>query len=138
MAAVESFSNLIGINLKKLSKNEILILEAELFVRICEKLKEIYRNQYKDYFHILKFNITMENDMIDSNFIRCVINDILSTETYTLEGLALYTQTPEDVLYEIAMGANTCPTLILSYKLIEIHRSVRAELYQEIIKKVAE
>lgn len=35
----------------------------------------------------------MEGVVIESNFMRCIINDILATESYTLEGIpGLYRQ----------------------------------------------
>src|SRR6188768_1913567 len=86
----------------KLSKEENLILEAELFYKICDELKKLLWDRFKDYFHLLKFNIEMEDTVIEANFLRCIINDILSSETYTLSGIAFYTQTPEDIIYEVA------------------------------------
>jgi len=47
-----------------------------------------------------KINIEKEKSMIESNFIRCIINDILSTEEYTLPGIAYYTDTPEEIIIE--------------------------------------
>lgn len=38
MPALEPLCHLIGINSQKLSKDEMLLLEAELFARICEEL----------------------------------------------------------------------------------------------------
>lgn len=135
MPAMEPLCQLIGINPFTLSKEENLILEAELFTRICAQLKEIFRAQYKDFFRLYKFNAEMENAMIESNFVRSVINDILATKAYTLSGIALYTQTPEEVIYEVATGSTALATLALPRKIIEIHRSVRMELYREVMKK---
>ena len=78
----------------------------------------------------------MENIMLEECLIKYIINDILSTEEYSLSGIAYYTNSPEDVIYEIAMGNNTNPSLFLSKKIIELHRSVRPYLYHELIKKV--
>ncbi len=74
--------------------------------------------------------------MLEGNFIRLVINDILLTEEYTVQGIACYTQTPEDVIYDIAMGNNLAPSFPLSRKIIEIHRSIRPDLYSNILKKI--
>src|ERR1700733_7147349 len=114
MTAVQALYHFIDANLQGLSKNETLILEAELFTRIYRELKEIIREQNKDYFRLMKFNIEKENTMIEANFIRCIINDILSTEEYNLPGIAYYTDTPEDVIYEVAAGCNIRPTLLLA------------------------
>ncbi len=74
--------------------------------------------------------------MLENKFIRCLINDILSTEEYNLSGIAFYTGSTEDVIFELASGCNTNPTFLLSRKIIELHRLVRARLYDEIIKKI--
>jgi len=74
--------------------------------------------------------------MLESELVRCIINDILSTEEYSLTGIAFYTRKPEDVIFEIASGNNTDPSASLLRKIIELHRSVRPSLYQQIIKKI--
>lgn len=136
MSIIQPLFNLPGIDLHKLSKAERIILEAELFERICEELKEIIRQQKKDYFHLMKFNIEKENTMIEISFIRVIINDILLTEEYNLSGIAYYTNTPEDIIIDITTGRNTNPSLFLSIKIIALHRSVRPNLYKEIVKKI--
>ena len=136
MSVPELLCQTMGINPYKLSKEENLILEVELYTRICEMLKEVFRGQYKVYFRLMKCTAEVEDVMMEARFARCVINDILSTEEYTLPGIACYTQTPEDVVYDVAMGLNTNPTAIFLRKIIELHRSIRRELYREIIKKI--
>jgi len=136
MSATELLCQIIGVNSHKLSKEENFILEAEFFTRVCEELMEVFKAQYKDYFHLMKCNAEMENAIMETKFVRCVINDILSAEEYTLPGIAYYTQTPEEVVYDVAMGLNTNPSAIFLRKIIELHRSIRRDLYREIIKKI--
>lgn len=136
MSTVQPLCLLLSIDSRQFAKEELLFFEAELFVRICGELKERIREQNKDYFRAMKFNIEKENIMLEIKFIRCIINDILSTEEYSLSGVALYTDTPEDVIYELASGCNTNPTFLLSRKIIELHRSVRPNLYREIANKI--
>lgn len=137
MSAIEPLSQLIGINATMLSKEENILLEIEIFSRLCEELKEVFRQQYRDYFHLMKFNTEMENTMLESKFIRFLIQDILSTDEYSLEGIAHYTQIHEDVLYEVYTELNTQPSAALLRKIIELHRTVRRDLYQQITKKIA-
>ncbi len=136
MPMPELLCQTMGINPYKLSDEENLILEVELYTRICEKLKEYFKDQYKIYFRLMKCTAEIEDAMMEAKFARCVINDILSTEEYTLSGIACYTHTPEEVVYDVAIGVNTSPTAIFVRKIIELHRSIRRELYQEIIKKI--
>lgn len=136
MSTVQPLCLLLGLNPHQFSREELLFLEAELFVRICEELKEYIRMSMKDFFRVMKFNIEKENIMLEIKFIRCIINDILSTEEYNLSGVALYTDAPEDVIYELASGCNTNPTFLLSRKIIELHRTVRPNLYRAIANKI--
>ncbi|MCE3238174.1 MAG: hypothetical protein K0R24_1155 [Gammaproteobacteria bacterium] len=115
MAAMEPLCQLLGVNPAVLTRGEILILEAELFIYICGALKEIIKAKYRNYFCVMKFNQHVENSMIEAEFIRCLINDILVTKEYSLLGI---------------------PSLIFSRKVIELHRTVRPEIYQAIMKKV--
>ncbi len=137
MSATEYLSKLIGIMPYQLTKAEFLFLEAELFLHLYEELKDIFKKKYKDYFILMKFTEEMEHNMLENNFIRFLIEDILSTEEYTLEGIACYTDTHQDIIQEIAAGRNTSPSAKVFQRVIKLHRSVRRDLYQEIIKKIS-
>ncbi len=137
MAAMEFLTQLIGCKKLNVSIEETLILEIEIFTRICEELKNFFKIQYTNYFLLMKFNLEMEDAMLEENMIRCVINDILTTEEYSLSGIAYYTQTSEDVILDLAIGRNTMPSLTLSRKIIDLHRSVKPHLYREIMKKIS-
>lgn len=137
MAAVELLCHLIDVNPSKLSKETIILLEAELFARIYDELKNDFRKQNKDYFRLLKFNLKKENTVLDSMFIRLVLTDILSTKEYSLKGIAQYTDTHEDVIQEVIDGRNTNPSAVLLRRSIDLHRSVRRDFYRSIMKKIA-
>ena len=136
MTAPEPLCQLLGINPSQFSKEENLILEAELFTHICEELKEIIKTQYKDYFQLMNFTKEREDTMIEAEFLRCVIKDILSTEEYSLRGIAYYTDTPEDVVHEVIAGNNNNPSFAFSRRVIELHVSVRPEIYRAIMQKI--
>jgi hypothetical protein len=136
MPAMELLYSLFDIDSKKISKAEALILEADLFTRLCKELMNFFEVQYKEFLQFLKFDFNTEEKMLNANFIRCMINDILSTEEYSLNGIANYTQMPADILFDLASGQNSDPSLILSRRILELHRSVRPDLYRGIIKKI--
>lgn len=125
-----------AINPQNLSKIELALFEADLFAHICTELKTIFKKQYIDYFYALKFNQEMEETMLESQLVQCIINDILASEEYSIEGIALYTRKPNDVIFEIASGNNIDPSASLLRKIVELHRSVRPSLYQHILKKI--
>src|SRR5579872_7083828 len=132
MSAVEYLCKIIDINPHTLSKEELTLLEAELFFHLCEGLSNLFKKRYKSYFKLLKPNIEREQAMIDAHFLRFIISDILSTETYTLIGIAFYAQVSEEIIYELVSGQNTDPSLSLARRIIELHRAVRKELCREI------
>lgn len=136
MPATEPLIQLIGINPIKLSKEENILLEVEFFSRICEELKKVFQQQHREHSLLMKFNTEMENTMLESKLTRFIIQDILSTGEYTLAGIAYYTQTHEDVLYEIYGEFNLEPSATLLRKILELHRMVRRDLYQKITKKI--
>jgi len=137
MPAIQPLYLLLEVNHNKFSKEEYLFIEAELFRRICEEVREIFEKQLKEYFHLMNFTIEMEDEMLEANFLRLIINDILSTEDYTLEGIARYTGIHEDVIHEVISGRNSTPSAILLQRALDLHRTVRSDLYREIIKKIA-
>jgi hypothetical protein len=59
----------------------------------------------------------------------------LSTGEYSLQGIAYYTGTHEDVMQELASGLNTKPLATVLQKIIELHKTVRHNLYYAIGKK---
>jgi len=136
MSATQLLCQIIGVNPRKFSKEENILLEAEFFTRLCEELENFFRGQYKNYFRLIKEKTNKESEMGEDNLVYCVVKDILSTKEYTLAGIAYYTKLPEDVIYEAALGSNKAPSATLLRKIIELHRSVRPELYREIMEKV--
>lgn len=137
MSATEPLYSLVGINLQKFTRQEILFLEAILFKLMYEEVKEFFRTQYKQYFRLMKFNIKKENEMLEANFTRFILKDILSTEDYSLQGIARYTNTHEDVVQEVIDGRNLNPSARFLRKIIELHHCIRRDLYNQIMKKIS-
>lgn len=136
MASMEPLYHLFDIKSKELTKEESIILEVELFTRICDELKEFFKIQHKDYFRLLKMSSNKEDAMIEEKFVFLIIQDILQTNNYTKEGIAYYTDTHTDVIDEILTGINKNPSANFLRKIIELHRSVRSDLYSLIAKKL--
>lgn len=137
MAAMESFCYWMRIDLSKLSKEEIILLEAAIFSFICIELKNYFKEQHKHFFRLINMNIEKENIMLDHMFLKLVIKDILSTKEYNMTGLAYYANTHEDVIQDVLDGLNTDPSANLLRKCIDLHRLVRRDLYGSIIKKLS-
>jgi hypothetical protein len=137
MSAMEPMYCTLGINSSQLTEEQSLLLEAEIFTQVCEELMEIFKKQHREYFRLMKFTIEMEKTMLESKFVRLIIQDILTTDEYNLDGIANYTNTHEEVIEELMIGRNPSPSAVFLRKLIDLHRSVRRELYEEIKRKVA-
>jgi len=119
----------------RLSPAEKILLEVKLFIHLYHELSDIFMSRYMGYQKLIKYD--QEKNMNGIKFMQEVIKDILSTEEYSLAGIANYTRIPEDVLSDIAAGMNANPTLELSRKLFELHVTVRRELYDRIMRKFA-
>lgn len=117
---------------------EKILLEMLLFIRIYHELRDFFKSRYKDYQKLIKSNINQEEEGMNNGIklMQEIIKDILSTDEYSLAGIATYTHIPEDVLSDVAAGMNPNPTLEVSRKLLELHIMVRRNLYDNIVKKI--
>lgn len=120
----------------KLTQLERLIMEIVLVIRVYKELSEIFINRQKKFQMLTRKYFKKEDDMNDVKFMREMVNDILSTNEYSLSGIANCTHIPEDVLTDLAAGLNDNPTFELSRKLFELHASVRKDLYDGIMRKI--
>ncbi|OGT67081.1 MAG: hypothetical protein A3J38_05310 [Gammaproteobacteria bacterium RIFCSPHIGHO2_12_FULL_45_9] len=136
MSAMEPLIRLLDVNVALFSQEEIQLLDALFFSYLCAELKETFRRSYHDYFRLMKFTQEKEDAMLETNFARLLIQDILSTEEYTLTGIAYYTNTHADVIDEVMIGRNTSPSALFFRKIVELHCSVRRDLYRSILKKI--
>lgn len=136
MPALEPLCHLLGVSTKGLTKEECFLLEADLLTQICDHLKEVFREDHKRYFNLLKFTKEKEDCMLEAKFFSLIIHDILSTNDYTLEGIANYTDFQMDVIQEVYVGQNSNPSALLLRRLIELHKVVRRELYLHLTHKI--
>lgn len=136
MAAIVPLYHLMKVDTSELIKEEKKLLEAKLFVRICEELKAHFRQQFKAYFRLIKLTEQQEDTMIEIELLPLIIKDIISTNEYTLQGIAYYSNTHEDVIYDILTGRNTDPSSTVLRKVIGLHLVTRRELYRIIMNKI--
>lgn len=137
MTAIEPFCELAGINSSQFSIEENFMIEAIFFERIRREIKKFFINQHKENWWIAKATLRKDNEMLETSIIRWVVEDVLATEQYDLKGIACYTGIPEDDIHELYIGRIMNPSVLLFRRIIELHKSVRPTLYQEIIKKLS-
>src|ERR1700730_8274210 len=118
MSAIEPLCRLFGINPDDLSKEDLIVLEFDLLLRLCHELKEHFRKQSKNYFFA---NDEKENTMLEAHLLYLIVQDILATGEYNAEGIARYTDSHEDVIREVYGGRNLDPSARLFRKTIELH-----------------
>ncbi len=75
---------------------------------------------------------------MDNEFLQLLILDILDTEEYTLEGIALYTRLPFDVIFEIACGIATELSIKTSVRIIYLYIQIKPELSKIFFDKLIE
>lgn len=138
MPALELLCKAMGVNAKKFSKEESFLLEADLYARVSNEIWNIFKSQYRDYFHLIRLNIERESSVMELQIVRCLINDILKSEDYSLSGIAYYTNMPEEVIQDLMIGYKVSPMIGFTRKLIELHKLIRPDIYQNIIKKITE
>lgn len=136
MASMELISTIFSSNVCLLSRTEIFLLEADFLARICDELKTNFKRRYDSYFKTLNLSEEGKNNMIEDIFIKTVIHDILDSGDYTLTGIAYYTNTPEEVVYDLAAGLNTNPSAKFLRNLICLHRMAKQDIYKKIILKI--
>jgi hypothetical protein len=74
--------------------------------------------------------------MIETYFLRILVEDILSIKDYSLEKIADSINMPPDIMQEISTGTIPEPSLNLSMGILKLHSTVRRHLYDELIKKI--
>ena len=136
MPAPLAFTDVIGIDTNYFSKEEKVFVEMVLFDQVVSELKRFFKKQWKLYFQLVA-TTPKEETMQETQYLRCIINDIIRSETYTLNGIAVYTHEPLELIYEVVSGENASPSWRLWRKIVELHRSVRPELYHSILRKLA-
>lgn len=136
MSAPEPFYRLMRLPVNSTTRTERSFLEAGLFFSIRTELKELFREAHQEYFSTMNFTYEDENNMLDANFVRFIINDILVSNEYNLAGIARYSGIHTDILNELVTGLNDNPSAHILHRLIEIHHSVRRELYIKIMKRI--
>jgi hypothetical protein len=119
-----------------LTRTELLVVELAFLIHIHASLKDWIRESYKEYFHTLNFTQEMEEEMIKANLISNLIKDILITQQYTIEGIAMYTNAPPEAIEDVLSGKNHQPSFELAQRIIDLHKMVRPKLYKEIINKI--
>lgn len=87
-------------NLKFYNQNKRKILKIFLLNQLHQLFYEIFQNKIQTE----KTNFSMECYTVDSKIIQFLIQGIIETGEYTLEGIAYHTRIPFDIIFDAACG----------------------------------
>ena len=131
-------SDKLSINLDLLMSEARLNAE-ELSRRIgipATTIKKIFEKELKNYVCLMQSTTEKESTMFEFRLVQLILLDILSSDDYDMTGVARYTNTCEEVIEEVITGRNPMPSVIFFRRLIDLHRSVRRDIYETIIRKI--
>ena len=83
-------------------------------------------------------NYLMEHSFMDNKVMQFLIQSILDTEEYTLEGIAIYTHIPFDVIYDITCGINKQASITTWAKLVDLYLRTKPDILPMLINKLLE
>lgn len=127
-----------GWQLNKLSQFERNIARAKRYQLLLQIARIMQEEHHKVYFDLLNLDHEVRDDMNQDNLPQFIVNDTIETGEYTIEGIALYTQTPPDVIRDIASGLLRRPSYAIMEKLLEINFSVRKPIYTKVFEKLCQ
>ena len=103
---------------------------------LLHELKKIFEKELKNYVCLMQSTTEKESTMFEFRLVQLILLDILSSDDYDMTGVARYTNTCEEVIEEVITGRNPMPSVIFFRRLIDLHRSVRRDIYETIIRKI--
>lgn len=117
---------------QSLSKKKKKILQIIMLHELYDLLKTHLNKK-------ISTNINFKNKediLMDNEIIRQMINEIILSNEYTLEGIAHVTRIPFEVIYDAAGGIKLQFSLPVWLKIIALYLQVKPALWQELIEKL--
>ncbi|MHB1947206.1 MAG: hypothetical protein ACYCQI_03725 [Gammaproteobacteria bacterium] len=121
-----------NISLKFSAKNERKLLKAFLVGHLQKLFCDLFQNKIK----AIHNNSSMECYTMDSKIIQLLIQGIVETGEYTLEGIAYYTRIPFDVIYDAACGISNQFSITPWVRIVDLYTQVRPEVVHVLIDKL--
>lgn len=115
-------------------KNERKILKAFLLGSLHKLFCELFQNKMQ----LIQNNNSMECYAVDSQIIRFLIQEIVETGEYTLEGIAFHTRIPFDVVYDAVCGIASQFSITPWARIVDLYIQVKPEIARELTAKLSE
>jgi hypothetical protein len=120
--------------LKFTAKNERKILKAFLLGQLHDLFCEIFHCKVDD----IKNNFSMECYSMDTKIIQILIQGIVETGEYTLEGIAYYTRIPFDVIYDVACGKGNEFTITPWARVVDLYLKLKPDVAKVLVNRFLE
>lgn len=120
--------------LKFSTKDKRKILKAFLLGRLHQLFCELFQSKMQ----CNQNNFLMECYAMDGKIIQFLIQGIVETGEYTLEGIAFYTRIPFDVIYEAACGISNQFSITPWARVVNLYIQVNPDIEQTLIDQLIE
>jgi len=121
-------------NLKFSARNERKILKTFLLVRLHRLFCELFSSKIPCNLN----NSLVECYAMDSKIIQLLIQGIVETGEYTLEGIAYHTHIPFDVIYDAACGISNQLSITPWARIVDLYLQVKPDIARILIDKLLE
>ncbi len=122
-----------GFILKLFEKKERKLLKVFLLSRIHQLFFDYFKNQLE-----LDTNFSMECYAMDNKLIQFLINGIIKTGEYTLEGISYHTHIPFDIIFDAVCGINNQFSMTLWIKIINLYLEVNPDITNHLVDQLLE
>jgi hypothetical protein len=129
-----STKNPINTTLKFFSLNERKILK----VFILGHLHHLFCNLFQNKIQQDTSDISMECYTMDSKIIKILIEDIVETGEYSLEGIAHATRIPFDVIFDAACGNCNQFSITPWARIVDLYTQVKPDVTQLLFARLLE
>ncbi len=116
------------------AKHERRILKIILLGRLHQLFHELFNNELQ----CDQSNDSEEYYEMDSKIIQLLIQGIIETDEYTLEGISIHTRIPFDVIYDAACGLNSQFSITPWARLVDLYMQVKPDIARLLINKLIE
>ena len=120
--------------LKCKTYTECQMMKAFLLSYLHHLFCELFQNKIQ----LEKTFSSMECYTMDNKIIQFLIQEIIDTEQYTLEGIAHYTRIPFDVIFDAACGNNTQLSITPWARVVDLYMQVKPDVSQLLLNKLIE
>lgn len=116
------------------SKTEKRLLKIFLITHLHKFLCNLYHKKFQ-YFLGKNFELTTETYAMDGKIIETLLNEIVRTGEYTLEGIATYTKIPLDIIVDATCGITHQLSMTWT-RVVDLYMQVRPDVSKSFYEKL--